>query len=211
MRISRSTGALTGLMLVVLGLWGGLIPFVGPYFHYAFGSDSTWHYTTERLLLDILPGVAVIVGGLVLCWSGNRLIGIAGGWLAIAGGTWFVIGPAVSRVWEHAATPIGGPLYGRTRQMLELVGYFYGLGALIIALATFALGRYVSRPSLAPEPAPAAEPVPEPVAVAEPVHEPEPVAEPVPEAELAAEPVHEAEPAAKPTVDRPDTAVTASA
>jgi hypothetical protein len=30
--------------------------------------------------------------------------------------------------------------------MLELVGYFYGLGALIIALAAFATGRFVSRP-----------------------------------------------------------------
>ena len=54
--------------------------------------------------------------------------------------------------------PIGRPLYGSTRQMLELVGYFYGLGALIVALAAFAVGRFASRPAL-PEEAATAGPV----------------------------------------------------
>ncbi len=39
-------------MLVVLGVWGGLIPFIGPYFGYAFGSHATWHWTANRLWLD---------------------------------------------------------------------------------------------------------------------------------------------------------------
>ncbi len=29
MRIPRSRGAMSGLLLVILGLWGALIPFVG--------------------------------------------------------------------------------------------------------------------------------------------------------------------------------------
>src|SRR5207249_4598889 len=38
-----------------------------------------------------------------------------------------------------------------TRQMLELVGYFYGLGALIVALSAFSIGRFMSRPRVATE------------------------------------------------------------
>jgi hypothetical protein len=154
MRISRSTGALSGVLIVLLGIWGGIVPFVGPYFNYAFGSDATWHYTTDRFWLSILPAVVVIAGGLILIRSGHRVGGALGAWLAIAGGGWFVVGPAVSRVWEHSGVPIGHPLYGAVRQMLELVGYFYGLGALIIGLAAFALGRYVTRPALIREPTP---------------------------------------------------------
>lgn len=154
MRISRSTGAFSGLLIVLLGIWGGIVPFVGPYFNYAFGSDATWHYTTNRFWLSILPAMVVIAGGLILMRSGHRVRGALGAWLAMAGGGWFVVGPAVSRIWEHSGVPIGHPLYGSFRQMLELVGYFYGLGAVIIGLAAFALGRYVTRPALVTEPAP---------------------------------------------------------
>lgn len=152
MRISRSTGALSGLILVVLGVWGAVIPFVGPYFHYAFGTNTTWHYTTERLWLDILPGAAVVLGGLVLLQAGHRVSGTLGSWLAMAGGAWFAVGPAFARLWEHGAGPIGGPLFGHTRQWLELIGYFYGLGVVVVALAAFALGRVVTRPGIVTQP-----------------------------------------------------------
>ena len=32
--IPRSRGAICGVLLILLGLWGGLAPFVGPYFHF---------------------------------------------------------------------------------------------------------------------------------------------------------------------------------
>jgi hypothetical protein len=75
-------------------------------------------------------------------------------------GAWFAVGAALSRVWEHAASPIGAPLFGSTRQALELIGCFYGLGAAIVGLAAFAAGRFVSRPAVAQaavEPPPYAE------------------------------------------------------
>ena len=37
LRLPRTTGAMSGLLILLLGVWGGLIPFIGPYFHYAFG------------------------------------------------------------------------------------------------------------------------------------------------------------------------------
>ncbi len=172
---------MSGLILVVLGAWGGLIPFIGPYFGYAFGSHATWFYTSNRLWLSILPGAAVVIGGLILMRSGHRASGALGAWLAMAGGAWFAVGPAVSRLWEHGAGPIGAPLFGHIRQTFELIGYFYGLGVVIVGLAAFALGRFVTRPALVAEPV-----VAEPVAASP--WQPTVAAEPVPAEPAAAEP-----------------------
>jgi peptidoglycan/LPS O-acetylase OafA/YrhL len=150
-RMTRSTGAVSGLLIILLGLWGALIPFVGPYFNYSFGTNTTWHYTTDRLWLDILPGALAVLAGIMLLLAATRAAGILAGWLAMLAGAWFVVGPSVSLTWESGVGPIGRPLYGATRQMLELVGYFYGLGALIVALAAFAVGRFASRPALTEE------------------------------------------------------------
>jgi hypothetical protein len=42
LRVPRSRGAVSGVALILLGLWGALIPFVGPYFHYAYTPDTGW-------------------------------------------------------------------------------------------------------------------------------------------------------------------------
>lgn len=151
LRLPRTTGALSGILIVVLGIWGALIPFIGGYFHYAFGSYSTWHFTTNRLWLSIVPGVVAVIGGVLLLRSTSRSGGLLGGWLALAAGAWFAIGPTVSLLWHSAGDPIGAPVGGHIRQMAELLGYFHGLGVLIVGLAAFAMGRFVSRPRLAGE------------------------------------------------------------
>jgi hypothetical protein len=167
MRMARSRGAISGLLIMLLGIWGALIPFIGPYFDYSFSTNSTWHYTTDRLWLCILPGALAVFGGVLLLFAATRSAGILGGFLSIVAGGWFVVGPAVSLTWESGVGPIGRPLFGSTRQMLELVGYFYGLGALIVGLGAFSIGRFalgrrmaaqaaVARPAVATEPAPAA-------------------------------------------------------
>ena len=156
-RVPRTTGALSGLLVILLGLWGALIPFVGPYFHYAFGSFQTWHYTSERLWLCIVPGAVAVIGGLMLLRSSRRSSGLLGGWLALAAGAWFAIGPSISLLWHHAGNPIGAPMGGHTRQALEWLGYFSGLGVLIAGLAAFAMGRYFSRPRVVEEVAVAAD------------------------------------------------------
>jgi len=155
-RLPRSTGALSGLLVILLGIWGGLIPFIGPYFHYAFGSYKAWHYTTERLWLCIVPGAVAVIGGLMLLRSSHRSSGLLGGWLGIAAGAWFAIGPSISLLWHSAGNPIGAPMGGHTRQAIEWLGYFSGLGVAIAALSAFAMGRYFSRPRLVEEAAAAA-------------------------------------------------------
>src|SRR5919201_1435794 len=123
MRLPRTTGALAGILIVALGLWGALIPFIGPYFHYSFGSNDAWHYTANRLWLDIPPGAAAMLGGLLLLTSSRRTSGVLGGWLAVAAGAWFAIGPSVSLLWHARGNPIGAPTGGHDRQAVELLGY----------------------------------------------------------------------------------------
>jgi hypothetical protein len=147
MTMQRSRGAGSAFLLVLLGLWGAIIPLVGPYFGYTFGVTTPWFFTYDRLWLDVLPGVAVLLGGLILGPSANRASGGFGAWLALLGGIWFTVGPVISQLWRVGglAGPIGAPTGPSVLQMLEQLGYFYGLGALVTALAGIALGRMSMR------------------------------------------------------------------
>ena len=141
LRVRRSRGALSGVLLVLLGLWGAVIPFVGPYFRYAYTPDRAWDYTSGRLWLEVLPGAAVLLGGVVVLASRHRLVGVLAAWLAAAGGAWFAVGGLVAAHWTSlpsAGTPVGGP----ARMVLEQIGFFTGLGALIAFLAGLAMGRF---------------------------------------------------------------------
>jgi hypothetical protein len=139
----RSRGAASGLLLVLLGIWGAIIPFVGPYFSYAFGVTTPWFFTYDRLWLSVLPGITVLLGGLILGPSANRAGGGMGAWLAMIGGIWFTIGPVISQLWRASGpgAPIGQPFGTGWWLVLEQLGCFYGLGAVITAVAAFALGR----------------------------------------------------------------------
>jgi hypothetical protein len=143
MRVPRSRGALSGGLLVLLGVWGGLIPFIGPDFHYAYTPDAAWSYTSGRLLLEILPGAAALVGGLIVLASRVRPVAMLGAWLAAASGAWFAVGGVVSVLWTTGgATAAGTPVGGTVARVAEQIGFFTGLGVVIVALAGVALGRF---------------------------------------------------------------------
>jgi hypothetical protein len=176
MRMPRSRGAVSGLLLVILGAWGALIPFVGPHFNFAYTPDQEWAWTTARGWLEVLPGAATVAGGLLLIVSRNRATAMFGGWLAVLAGTWFVIGGQVAPL--LGIEGIGDPVAAtdRKRALLE-ISYFSGLGALIIFLGAAALARTAVRLArdIAPVQAPFDAPM-QPVAplASEPVHEPYP-------------------------------------
>lgn len=138
----RSRGAVTGLLLVLLGAWGALIPFLGPNFDFAYTPGQAW--TAARGWLEVLPGVATVVGGVLLIASRNRASAMFGGWLAALGGVWFVIGTTVAPLLQLGS--VGDPVAvtERKRAVLELA-YFTGLGALITFLAGAALARTAVR------------------------------------------------------------------
>jgi hypothetical protein len=143
LRVPRSRGALSGVLLVLLGAWGALIPFIGPYFNYAYSPDRTWTYNTGRLWLEILPGAAVFLGGLITLAAATRPAAVFGAWLAALGGAWFVVGRPLSTLWT-GGTPDGGYAVGGTvSRAVENIGFFTGLGVVIIFLAAVALGRFL--------------------------------------------------------------------
>src|SRR3954453_12146969 len=66
MRIPRSRGAISGVLLVALGAWGAIVPFIGPSFNVTIGPDTTFDMTQGRLWLSLLPGVVAALGGPLL-------------------------------------------------------------------------------------------------------------------------------------------------
>src|SRR5690348_4133054 len=142
-RIPRTRGAFSGVMLVLLGAWGGLVAFIGPYFHFAYTPDKAWVYTTGRLWLEILPGAATVLGGLLVLGSARRHTAMFGAFLAALGGAWFVVGNLVSTLWNSGTPQAGVPAgTGLTRLAAENLGFFTGLGVLIVFFAALALGRF---------------------------------------------------------------------
>ncbi len=141
LRVRRTRGALSGVLLVLLGLWGALIPFIGPYFHYAYTPNQAWHYTSGRLWLELLPGAAVVLGGVIVLGSRHRLIAVLGAWLAAAGGAWFTVGGLVAAHWTQLPS-VGTPVGGATRMVVEQIGFFTGLGVVIAFVAGLAMGRF---------------------------------------------------------------------
>jgi hypothetical protein len=142
LRVRRSRGVLSGLLLVLLGIWGALIPFIGPYFHYAYTPDKAWTYTTGRLWLEILPGAAVFLGGLIVLTSSYRPTAHFGAWLAALGGAWFALGSLIGPTWLKMQMAPGTPVGDTATRTLEQIGFFTGLGVAIVLLAAMAIGRF---------------------------------------------------------------------
>jgi hypothetical protein len=140
----------TGVLLILLGAWGGLAPFIGHYLHFGFTPDKAWAYTSGRLWLSVVPGAAALLGGLLVAAASNRVVGGFGGFLAALGGAWFVVGSPVIAVLvkSHSISPghaFGGTLgslSATTKEFLETLGLFTGVGVLILFLAALALGRF---------------------------------------------------------------------
>ncbi len=158
LRMPRSRGAVSGLLLVILGAWGALVPFVGPHFNFAYTPDQDWAWSTARGWLEVLPGAATVVGGLLVIVSANRVSAILGGWLAVLAGAWFVVGGEVAPLLGIGSA--GDPIAATERKRAALeVSYFSGLGALIVFVGGVVLARTAVR--LARDVRPVALPAPE--------------------------------------------------
>jgi hypothetical protein len=149
LQIRRSRGVLSGVLLSLLGIWGGLIAFIGPYFHYAYTPDKAWTYNTGRLWLEVLPGAAALLGGLFLIAANGRHIALFGSLLGIVGGAWFAVGNVLAPLWT-TVNPAGVPASATTlMRAMEEIGFFTGLGVAIVLIAAAAAGRITAVPGVA--------------------------------------------------------------
>jgi hypothetical protein len=138
LRMPRSRGAASGFLLILLGIWGAAVPFVGPSFDFSYSQGGEW--SMARGWLEVLPGAVAALGGLLLLLSRNRATATLGGWLSVIAGAWFVVGRAFAG--PLALGDVGTPVASTDTQRVWLeLSYFYGLGALIVFLGAFALGR----------------------------------------------------------------------
>ena len=141
-RVARSRGALSGVLLILLGAWAALIPFIGPYFNFAFtpSPNDAWHWTSGRGLFEVLPGATAALGGLLLLLSANRVTASFGGWLGAAGGAWLIVAPSLA---DPLNVSLGGPDPQSSSgvRTLEALLFFYAIGAAILFVAALALGR----------------------------------------------------------------------
>jgi len=138
-----------GLAIVLVGIWGGLIPFVGPVFGYTMGDVGAFVWTEGRATLHLAPALAAIAGGLLLARRTGQSGRGVGAVLALGGGAWFVIAPSLHPLWAPSGDAAGGMAMGQAgmsmggsalADALSALGYHYGPGALIIGLAGLALG-----------------------------------------------------------------------
>ena len=144
LHMPRSRGALSGLLLLILGAWGALIPFIGPYFHFAYAPGQAWVWSTARAWLEVFPGATAAAGGFLMLISGNRATAMFGGWLAVIAGAWFVVGRTLASTMRLG--DIGQPLAATDakRAVIE-IAYFSGLGALIVFIGGAVLARVTIR------------------------------------------------------------------
>lgn len=137
--------------LVIVGIWGGIVPFAGPSFHYSMGGGGSWVWSESHATLHLAPAIAAVIGALVLLGGRRRGVLRAGGLVAMVGGIWFVIGPSLQPLWAGSGSGSGMMMMGGSagKSALESIGYHYGTGVIITALAAFALGMLSSRRAVA--------------------------------------------------------------
>lgn len=147
-RIPLRRGSVCGMLLILLGLWGGLAPFIGPYLHFGYTPDKTWDFSSGRLYYSVIPGAVVLLGGVLAVLSRNRGLGVFAGLLATLGGIWFSLGEtfmtAVVKKNIHAGNPIlhAGATAAGLRAYLETLTLFAGLGVLVAIIGALAMGRF---------------------------------------------------------------------
>ena len=136
--------AAVGGVAILLGIWGALIPFIGPTFGYSADGSASWTLTSSHLWLAVIPGaIAFVCGFLILVTAPRAVAGSGRGALSLAGllavlaGAWFVIGPLA---WSVITT---APHYfvsaSPLRELGFQVGYALGTGVLLSLAGAFAL------------------------------------------------------------------------
>ncbi|MDQ2727071.1 MAG: hypothetical protein M3Y91_04205 [Actinomycetota bacterium] len=139
--VNRPRGlALVGLLTVLDGAWGAIVPFVGPLFGYRSHGQDAWQWSTLHGELYVAPGAVAVLFGLIILARARSVtrgpVGFAG--LVVAAcGAWFVIGPAL---WPTFGTgPVFTPAASAMDNFVNQVGYNLGVGVILAVLGGMAL------------------------------------------------------------------------
>jgi hypothetical protein len=135
------TRRFTGLLIMLLGAWGGILPYVGPLFGYRMDNTGAWAWTTPHWELNLAAGALVFLGGMFILF-GWRPTAVFGGLLSLIGGAWLVVGPLFASIWLHTAaqTRVASSSW---QAAMRPLGYHYGTGLVIVALSAWVIGRKV--------------------------------------------------------------------
>jgi hypothetical protein len=120
---------ISGLALVVIGAWVALAP----------PAIGGWHWDSQsaQFLLAIVPGVATVIGGLVMLGRRSRLVSF-GGIVALIGGLWFIAAPLAHAIF--VAPQIGTGDSGESIRVAQWIFFFSAAGALVAFLSAYAAG-----------------------------------------------------------------------
>lgn len=142
---SRAAGrsALAGMLVMLVGAWGGAAAYFGPKIGIGPLGDTAWRWSTAHTVLSLAPGAAAVVGGLLILFGARLLAGgiqRLGGLLAFGAGGWFVLGAAVYPVFYGTAAP--GYLQtgrGPLMNLASVAAYGPGVGIALCALSGMAM------------------------------------------------------------------------
>lgn len=146
--------AATGAVLV--GIWGAIAGYIGPYFGYRPVSATAWDWNAQNGLLHLAPGALAVLAGLLLLSVGPARGGARRAALAVptvllaAAGAWFVLGPVA---WPLIGTgPAYAPTVGAATNFLNQAGSALAPGLVLMLAAGMALkASMMGRPSVTVE------------------------------------------------------------
>ena len=152
-RLGRLGIGTAGVVAVLVSAWGGIVPYVGPFFDYSGDGSGAWHWSMAHAVLALAPGaLGVLLGVFVIAESRGIVVGRGRLSLATAGtllmicGAWFAIGPLAWPVISN-----GGSYFAASTHLRILayeVGYSIGTGLVLVVCGAFVDGwasRHQSR------------------------------------------------------------------
>lgn len=149
-----------GILTLLVGAWGGIVPFVGPLFGFNADGTMAWYWNLPHALLWVVPGAAACVAAAMMVGAMPRAVrfgAFSGGVLAVLAGAWFVVGPEAWPVLFRSAG-VFAPA-GAYKSFLHMIGYSFGPGVLLLVFGALALGMASRRPRAVRAPRPARQPV----------------------------------------------------
>ncbi len=134
-----------GVVAVLVSVWGGIVPYVGPLFGYSGDGSGSWHWNLAHAVLALAPGIlGVLLGVFVIAESRGIVVGRGRLSLATAGtllmicGAWFAVGPLAWPVLSNGS----GYFVASThlRVLAYEVGYSIGTGLILVVCGAFVDG-----------------------------------------------------------------------